>query len=390
MKKCKKINEFPEIMKEWDYSKNEIEPNKASIWSQDKYWWICAKGHSWQATPEKRKMGRQCHICSGQVATKGKNLGIEHPEFIKEWSAKNKKSIFEYLPKSGKKVFWICKNNHEFCSSINNRVKGDGCPYCSHKKASAEYNLKIKHPNIAKEFSIKNGTDPFTITCMSSKKYLWNCPKGHEYIASVSNRVGCHTGCPYCSNQKVWDGNRFSVLYPEISKEWDFSKNDCNPSDLTYGSESVVFWKCKNNHSWSASINNRTSGNNCPYCNKIELRCGAFCDSYIDAFYYLLFRENNIDFVYNQKYKKFGKRRFDFYIPEINTYIEVTSFNKDSGYFHANREKYMANIDAKRSYALNIGANFDFIQRDLTREEKIFVCSKISRNPNFQADTKGE
>ncbi len=54
---------------------------------------------------------------------------------------------------SGKKVWWKCLNGHEWQAAIANRVKGQGCPYCSGKRLiKGENDLQTKYPDIAREW----------------------------------------------------------------------------------------------------------------------------------------------------------------------------------------------------------------------------------------------
>ena len=58
----------PEIAKGWDYQKNQgINPAKKTRGSHDKVWWICDKGHEWEAPIYLRTGGSGCPICSGRM-----------------------------------------------------------------------------------------------------------------------------------------------------------------------------------------------------------------------------------------------------------------------------------------------------------------------------------
>jgi hypothetical protein len=54
----------PEILKQWDYSKNKLLPEFVSVATGEKFWWICDKKHSWQSSPANRKYGRGCPTCA--------------------------------------------------------------------------------------------------------------------------------------------------------------------------------------------------------------------------------------------------------------------------------------------------------------------------------------
>jgi len=67
--------------------------------------------------------------------------------------------------------------------------------------------------------------------------------------------------------------NNLQALYPILCKEWDYEKNNLNPSDFLSGSNKKVWWKCGNNpcecHSWQTKICHRAkSGSECPFCKR--------------------------------------------------------------------------------------------------------------------------
>ena len=70
------------------------------------------------------------------------------------------------------------------------------------------------------------------------------------------------------------NGSKHSNLlidnHPELLSEWDYEKNNAvhiNVNTVTYGSKTKVWWKCNTcKGKYKMSINNRTSGQGCPYC----------------------------------------------------------------------------------------------------------------------------
>ena len=46
----------PDLMEEWDYSKNDENPLILSVGSNLRVWWKCKNGHEWQATIDKRSL----------------------------------------------------------------------------------------------------------------------------------------------------------------------------------------------------------------------------------------------------------------------------------------------------------------------------------------------
>src|ERR1035437_7119886 len=133
-------------------------------------------------------------------------LSITHPEIAKEWHPnKNGDLKLEDVSRSsGKKVWWKCKDGHEWAAVIANRtIGGTNCPYCSGRRASDRNRFSLKFPQLLKEWDFnKNTVDPHTIPVCSTYRALWKCKNGHSWTALVYSRTQCKTGCPYCRNQK--------------------------------------------------------------------------------------------------------------------------------------------------------------------------------------------
>ena len=117
------------------------------------------------------------------------------------------------------------------------------------------------NPELAKE---ADGWDPKEVIANSHKIYPWRCNKNHRWSISPNSRNTYKTGCPYCSNRKVWKGfNDLETLNPELAKEAD----GWDPSQVLAGSAKRMPWICDQKHTWNASINDRTNKNSgCPSC----------------------------------------------------------------------------------------------------------------------------
>ena len=73
--------------------------------------------------------------------------------------------------------------------------------------------------------------------------------------------------CSYCSGRNATKENNLLIKNPELCKEWDYEKNyPLRPEQFLSHSNKKVWWKCKLNHSWQATINNRVNERNCPNC----------------------------------------------------------------------------------------------------------------------------
>lgn len=195
-------------------------------------------------------------------------------KLIKEWNAERNNGLNpEYIPmNSGKKVWWKCKEGHEWQAVVASRSKGNNCPYCSNQKLLVGYNdLASLYPDTAAEWHPTKNVplSPKDILAGSSKKVWWKCKEGREWQAVIASRVK-GVGCPFCTNQKATFGkNDLATKHPELINEWHPTKNgELTPSMVTCGSGKKVWWICEQGHEWQAYIKHRSNGVGCPYCYK--------------------------------------------------------------------------------------------------------------------------
>lgn len=126
----------PELAKEWDYEKNgKLTPYDVTPGSSKKVYWVCSKNgnHRWMATVASRNSGIGCPYCSGRMVTDKNRLSIINPTLAGEWhpTKNGKLTPYDVTVSSGKKVWWKCKNGHEWLARICSRNNGNGCPYCN-------------------------------------------------------------------------------------------------------------------------------------------------------------------------------------------------------------------------------------------------------------------
>ena len=249
---------FPELsLQAYGWDPSEISPG-----SGQKLSWKCKNQHIWKAVVGTRTKGIGCPYCSGFYAIPGEtDLQTTHPSIAAEadgWDPRTVKA-----GSSGKKYSWVCELGHKYNAEVSSRtIAGNGCPYCSGHKVLAGFNdLATSHPDIALE--LLDG-DPKLVTKGSDKKFLWRCPKGHEYRASVSTRTR-GGGCAVCHGLQIQVGiNDLATTNPELAAQAD----GWDPTKFTSGSTSKKMkWRCKFGHTWLAAIGSRNnSGAGCPKC----------------------------------------------------------------------------------------------------------------------------
>lgn len=147
-------------------------------------------------------------IRSGYIDMIKKNsLAVCYPALAQEWHpTKNEKLNPMYVAKrSNQHAWWLGECGHEWNATINSRVNGNSCPYCSNRKVLNGFNdLATTHPNLAKEWHpTKNGSlSPKAISYGSGKTVWWICENGHEWKASPNRRTSKGCGCSVCSQIK--------------------------------------------------------------------------------------------------------------------------------------------------------------------------------------------
>lgn len=119
--------------------------------------------------------------------------------------------------------------------------------------------------------------NPEFISPSSEMRVWWKCHIcGHESFGAVKDHI-THT-CAVCGRVsrsspyrgKIEKSGRNDVEYlrPDLIKEWSFELNNgLLPSECSYQSSKVVYWKCKKcGHTWRSSVANRVNGEGCPVC----------------------------------------------------------------------------------------------------------------------------
>ena len=327
----------PDLLSEWDYEKNKLicSPDNISAGSHKTVYWKCKNGHSWKAEIRRRAEGSNCPFCSNKRRLLGFNdFATRYPELLSEWDyERNVVKPTELMPSSHKKVWWICSIcGEKWQAELSNRTAGAGCPSCGRNKAAkgrgtAAYKKSIAflYPELLKEWDYeKNGReDPNTIYPGSTRKVWWICPKCNQhYQALVGSRVK-GAACPICAGKVIADGiNDLETWCKEndrqyILDEWDYDKNTISPKEIAPFSSKRIWFMCKQGHSYSSALSNRTGSNRtgCPICRR---KGTSFQEQ---AFYYYL--EKKYSKVVNSYHDSWlGKFELDMYLPEIKIAVE--------------------------------------------------------------------
>ena len=105
----------PELVKEWHPTRNEVTVEELVAGSRSKVWWLCGKGHEWEATPENRTRAQSgCPNCAATT-----------------YVSRAERDIAEYV--AGLDV-------GEVKTSVRNIIKGELDVYVPEKRIAVEFN----------------------------------------------------------------------------------------------------------------------------------------------------------------------------------------------------------------------------------------------------------
>ena len=272
----------PALQLQWDHAANAhlghlvIKP-----YSAKKVGWICDQCpdghlHSWSASVQNRTNGTGCPQCSGHKVCKHNCLTVKAPSVAAQWDcAANDGSPDGVVAQSNTPVGWLCDVcGHRWRQAPAVRVSKNraGCPQCalktqSEKKRTYPTFAECNHPLLAEwdyERNAAEGHFPDKVSLRSGRHIFWictKCPAGqeHSWASTPAQRTGrTKTGCPVCSGQVACKCNSLQALHPDTAAEWDYAKNQGQPSDYSAGSNYAAWWSSPQRGSWQQPIDSRT------------------------------------------------------------------------------------------------------------------------------------
>jgi hypothetical protein len=130
------------------------------------------------------------------------NLYLQKPSLILEWHPSKNENLRprDVTPGSGKKVWWLCVEGHEWQAAIYSRSKGSGCPQCNKSHTINDDQLLVSDSPLTREWHpTKNGNlSPRVVDSSFGEKVWWICEEGYEWQATVKSRME-GSGCPRCA-----------------------------------------------------------------------------------------------------------------------------------------------------------------------------------------------
>ena len=278
----------PDLAKEWHPTKNgNLAPEKVTYGCGKKIWWICPKGHEYQATINHRtgNKGTNCPICNS-----GRQTSFSEQSFYFYIKKLYPDAINRY-----KADFLGNMELDIYIPSIKWAIEYDGEAFHKKDKLKREqkkYHLCQKHGIKLIRFREKEiglGEDicdeSYHTSDMSNPKnlekmiihFLHKLDFSGKYsfqINSFNVNVKRDRIKILKSYSTEYKKDSFGELYPEIAREWHLTKNEgLTPYMFKAGSDHKVWWLCpKCGCEYKASISHRTNPKNkeratgCPKC----------------------------------------------------------------------------------------------------------------------------
>ncbi len=153
--------------------------------------WRCILGHEFESRYDVVSRGHWCSECQ---CCKKYTIEDCH-EFAK---SKKAKCLETHYINNGTPMKWLCENGHEFKSPFR-EVKRHWCFKCHQPKRGESQKLTIEH--CQKIATKRNGKCLSKIYEGSRKNVIWECNKGHKWMACHYN-VNRGTWCPKCRCSK--------------------------------------------------------------------------------------------------------------------------------------------------------------------------------------------
>lgn len=299
---------------------------------------ICPEhGEFWQ-TPNKHLNGRGCPECGIKSRTE-KNVK-SNKQFINECKQihgeKYMYNTTEYKGNSNK-VTITCPIHGEFSIWPKHFLNGYGCQKCRNKKVFRKVNKKDKLNS--ETFIIKakdihgNKYDYSKVNYVNNRtKVCIICPEHGEFWQTPESHLKGH-GCKLCSHKKL--SNSKKIDYKDFvekankvhNNKYAYDKTDLDKRD----NKGRVTITCPIHGDFLQRIAPHLQGQGCPKCSQ----------SHMEKALLRLFKENNIEYCYQQKFEWMGLLSLDFYLPQYKLAIEcqgrqhfqeISHFGGDKGF----------------------------------------------------------
>lgn len=274
-----------ELIGEWNFEKNNelgFYPDKLTLGSNKKVWWICNFGHEWDATISSRYYERcGCPICAKEFKVSSQEMKLYY--YIKKYFS-------DAISGFSDKANGLCELD-VYIPCLNVGVEYDGDKW--HQNIDKDYKKDAVCKNM--------GITLFRIREPKCPIYESNCTfvnlnnlSQHELenaIGDILRYLGVNNSDIDFDRDlseiesltfHIRKDNSLAELYPDIAAEWHQTKNGTlRPESVSYSSDKRAWWKClRCGYEWATMVSTRTRSDKCgcPRCGREKTR-KAKCQS---------------------------------------------------------------------------------------------------------------
>lgn len=265
---------FPEVANDWIVciDDNTLSPETITPGSSKKVKWKCQRGHEWITTPKHRTSGNTgCPNCK-----KGRRISKQSYTLFYYLKQEFDDAILEYPLKGSRMSLDL------FIPSQKIAIEYDGGLF--HKKVKRDINkeklllekmpdvslIRIREPDCGKYTSPNPRVIKYHLANQKTETFERCLECLFLDVFRINKKINLEKdNADILTSMDISEVERsLGEVHPNLSKEWDIEKNNgLTPFQFRAASHEKVYWRCKHNHSWPATIASRShGGNNCPYC----------------------------------------------------------------------------------------------------------------------------
>lgn len=330
----------------WWSDKNTIRPEDVSYGSHQEVLWQCPEYDNHVFPTKVAYMSRRtgCRLCTKQLVISGINDAMTtHGEIISRFFDYGKNTIDPTKVSSGtaKQAWWICPEcSYSWQTSFMSVTRGSGCARCAGVVHSPGVNtVDVLFPDLIDNYwdLTRNDKRPDEVTAGADYRVGLKCPDcPAEWATSAYNFFTLGSRCPGCINKLVVPGvNDLATTHPDVVEGYWSPRNTIKPTEITSGSNTRVYWTCKQSHERLVPVHAvAQTENRCPQCAHPESKAQHQVREYIMQVY-------SGKVLTSPTRDVIPPREIDIYLPDLLLAVEV------NGVFH-HSTYYTAHADSRR------------------------------------------
>lgn len=334
----------PDLAFTWWSPNNTVKPEDISHGSHQVVLWQCPEVDNHEFPTKVAYMSRRtgCRLCTKQIIIPGINDAVTtHGDFIHRYFDYSKNTLDPRTVSAGtaKRAWWLCPDcSYGWLTSFLSVTRGSGCARCAGVIPNPGVNtVDVLFPDLVENFwnTKANKKTPREVTPGSTYSVGLKCPDcPATWRTSAYNFFTIGTRCPGCANKTVFPGiNDVFTTDPGVIRRYWSSKNTVQPTEVTRGSNTKVYWECDEQHlRFVPVVSVVVNKTDCLECRQPESKAQRQVREYIAEIYDGTILETPTRTV-------IYPREIDIYLPDVRLAVEVNGVFHHSTYYAPHRDK---------------------------------------------------